>query len=244
MTFFKHLKFPNSIFLLLCLSTTPAYAGIVWENGASNPDNTGAHFSQRNYRVADDFTLSEENTLRSVTFWGTHWKTGDSPAIENFTAYLYSDDNNNVGDEIANTSLKLFSKVDTGFEHNYQEGASIFEYTMDFSNSIDLLSGDYWLSIVSFNNPVTLFLWQETNETNSPGNKKTSNDDGQTWANFNSELAFSLSTDFNFPQAPQPAVFNIMSAPSPAPIAVPEPNGMIFIMLVTLILVTRRYLKQ
>ena len=224
------------LFTYLALNSISAFAGIVWDNGESDPKNTGASFSQRNYNVADDFLLNNDEVLRSVKFWGTHWSNGHAPVVENFTANIYHDDSGKVDVLVGTSELKLFERNDTGFDHNFNHGANILEFTMDFINPINLTTGRYWLSLVSADNPGTLFLWQENNNI---GNKQFSADNGNSWGLAGSEVAFSLSNEFNFPLVPilpmvqpfiKPITFSQFSSPHDSPKEVAEPNIMFFLL--------------
>lgn len=194
-----------SILLFINTIASSAYAGIIWDNDYYDPHNTGANVSEVQYRTADNFSLYTEDVLRSVQFWGTHWPTGIEPDLESFMAIIYKDDNGTVGDLIESSELALYSKKDTGHDHYYKEGANILEFTMNFIDPITLSIGNYWLSLVSQDNPSTIFLWQESN---SHGNEHVSLDYGQNWRLFEprSEVAFNLSNEF---RVSEPSVITV-----------------------------------
>lgn len=181
------------IALLTLVLPTFGHAGVIWNNGASNPHNYGANFSEGAYQIADDFSLTTAEVLRSVQFWGSHWSTGAEPTTERFTASIYNDVNGQVGGLAGISELTLASKVDTGFDHNGRRGANILEFTMNLLSPIALSSGGYWFSVKSADNPGTHFAWQET------GSDRTGNfrgNSGGGWYQGRNELAFNLSNTF------------------------------------------------
>lgn len=182
--------------LILCLTTGFTNAAVIWDNGAPNPGNNGALFSEvGSIFEADDFTLATNETLRSVEFWGTHWSTGVEPATEIFTVSIYADNVGNVGALVGTSALLLINKTDTGFDHNALPGANILDFQMDLVTPIPLPAGTYWFSVVSNDNPGTSFAWQESG-ADGAGNFQSSNDSGATWGANTNILSFNLSNNF------------------------------------------------
>ena len=142
-----------------------ADAGIIWDNGTSNPSNTGAKFSEGDFQVADDFTLGVNDTIRSTQFWGTYWSSGAIPASDNFTAFVFADVGGlpDISQVLGSSVLSLVSRTDTGFDLVNFLGADIYNFVMDLATPIALATGTYWFSIYhSPDDPNTQFAWQQS----------------------------------------------------------------------------------
>ena len=192
---------------LLAIFPSLARAAVIYDNGSYNPANYVAQFSEGNYRVADDFSLSSPDTIRSTQFWGVYWSSGVIPATETFTAVVYGDlpgrpDSGNV---IGSSNLSLVSRLDTGFDHNGVPGANILEFNMNLDSPIFVpTTGVYWFSIFHSDEPGTQFAWQETG-LDGASNKVQSSDFGVTWPSAGGgETAFNLSNSYVSP-VPLPA---------------------------------------
>ena len=196
-------------FLLFCFANV-VNAGVIWDNGTYDPNNYGANFSEASNRLADNFTLTTTDFIRSVQFWGGHWFTGAEPVTEVFNLYIYADNNGTVGSLAGTSLLSLFSKIDTGFNHNGSANGNILDFKMNLVNPIKLISGNYWFSVVSQNNPTTDFYWQET--AGNSGNTKVSYNNGASWSNYAQTVAFNMSNA----AYGQPAALNPVSAPHTA----------------------------
>jgi hypothetical protein len=187
---------------VLCLCILSASASVIYDNGTYNPDNTGAGASEANYRLADDILLTGTDTIRSVQFWGAHWSSGTVPAVGDFELVIYGDasglpDSNSV---LGTSALSLASRVDTGYDHNDENGANILGYTMNLDVPVTLDAGAYWLSIyLAINVPSTIFVWQESGADGS-GNSHQSSDSGASWFNQSTSLAFSMSNTTAIPE--------------------------------------------
>ena len=162
----------------------------------------GANFSQQNINnaIADDFALGAADTIQSVSFPGVPWISGVVPADDNFQITIYGDlaGAPDVGNVIGTSVLTLFSRTDTGFDHNNVAGADIYRYAMNLAAPINVALGAHWVSIVSTTTAVaTSFAWQRTDAV---GNAVLSTDGGLTFSGTWGENVFSLS---NTPASPR-----------------------------------------
>lgn len=190
---------PVVFFLIICESQS----AVIWNNGL-DLGSFGGHFTEGSLRVADDFTLSSSETIRSAQFWGTHLRGGSDPAVEAFTLNIYSDISGVPDALVASSSLTIASKTDTGADHNNIAGANIINFIVDLDNPISLGAETYWLSIYSTSNLGgnlshldTDFVWQEAGNS---GNSFRSTDSGTTWETRNTPLSFNLSNTSTIPE--------------------------------------------
>ncbi len=166
---------------LVCCSLSfgvATQAGVIYDNGDIFPLVQGANFSEGHYRLADDFSLAADEALRSVQFWGSHWVSGTSPSVEQFTLSVYDSQAGEMGNLLATSSLSLIEKLDTGYNHNNVQSADIWSFTMDLTSEILLSAGHYFLSIWSEDNPGTSFAWQRSSAS---GMSYHSYDSGLSW---------------------------------------------------------------
>ena len=204
-----------SVLILALVTGLPlsAVATVIYDNGPSDPANFGSHASEAASRGADDFQLLANDTIRSIQFWGAHWQTGVVPAVEDFQIVIYADlaGAPDPGTLLATSALTLVSRIDTGFDHNANGTADIWEYTMDLASPVSLTAGTvYWLSVyLQTNAPGTAFVWQQAG-IDGTGNHYASVTSGTTWAPASSHFAFNLSNTST---------------------TVPEPTGALLMML-------------
>jgi len=153
-------------------------AGVIYDNGDIFPLVFGANFSEGQNRLADDFSLGNDETVRSVQLWGSHYANGSVPVNEQFSLAIYDGASDAPGSLVAQSSLSLVSRIDTGFDHNNVAEADIWAFTLDLGNEIFLNAGDYFLSIWSVAHADTEFAWQRAQ---ADGASYQSFDGGETW---------------------------------------------------------------
>ena len=191
----------------LCAMSTTARADLIWDNGSFNPSINNAFYSEGVYQVANDFSVTENRTIRSTEFWGFHWRSGIVPS-GGFTARVFADAGGipNKASVVGTSALTVFSVTDTGFDHQGVPGANILSYVMNFSTPIALpAGGTYWFSVYfSPNDPSTNFAWQHTG---TQGSGLSYQWIGSSWFKIGGEQAFSISDSFveRVVQVPEPA---------------------------------------
>lgn len=185
-----------------------SHATIIHDNGASDPTNRGAFFSRGSQFLADDFSTGAATTIRSAQFWGGYWSSGAVPAAESFTVRVYGDNGGlpNGGNLIGTSGVNIFSRIDTGFNHNSPSSADIWEWTVDLLSPISIAGpGNYWFSVVSATHPGVNFFWQESG-VDGAGSNALSQNSGTTWSAQRTELAWNISD-------------SIVGVPAPATLA-------------------------
>jgi hypothetical protein len=186
-------KILKSMFIGLTLAISSiANADLIYSNGTVDLENNGAFFSDKDgssYEIYDDFSLSSANTLSSIDFWGSFWRTGVFEADLAFGINVYSGDTSiDLGNLIGSSSLNLFSQVDTGEDHNNNGTADIYQFSADLDSVINIGdTANYWVSVFATSGTdSTRFTWQEV--SNSGNSIQVTNGS----RNINTTLAFDL----------------------------------------------------
>lgn len=168
-------------------------ASVVYDQGFNPAAPVGsAPFSERQYRVSDNFTLGSDATVNTATIWGGHWSS-DQFVNDSFNITIST---NLGGANVFDANLAAVSKVDTGIDHNGVAAAPIYEYVFDLGN-VNLLAGvAYYFSAYSLDqDPVNSFYWQ-----------RVSSNIGVSWQSgrkISGDMAFQLSE--NLSPVPVPA---------------------------------------
>jgi hypothetical protein len=205
----KHL---SAIFgLALIVSAGAAKADVIWDNGAPNPNNFGGQFSEGNWQVADDFSVSQAYSIESTQFWGSYWPTGAVPATGGFTATVFGDNSGipDISIVVGTSTLTAISVTDTGFDHNNNGTADIYDFSMLLDSPIILPgAGTYWFSVYFAPDILgTDFTWQETG-TDGSGSFYQYDYSSANWFHIFNETAFNI------------------SGSTPTVVAVPEPSSL------------------
>jgi len=153
--------------------------------------------------VADDFQLTQEASLQSITWWGGYASSDylPIPDTDNFLISLYADDSGkpgsllqtiNVGDSASRNSTGDFVNPPI-YDYFYFPGRVEFQYSINLSSAIPLHAGThYWLSIV--NSPSSdSWVWEFSMNFPNPGVQRISASGVGGWEPYDSyNAAFSL----------------------------------------------------
>jgi hypothetical protein len=172
-----------------------AVAGIIYDNGplALGGANEIGIASDLEFQLADDFVLSNGNTITDIHWWGTH-----SIGTDNFTIQFFED----VGGLPAEDpfiSLAIGDVVETPVSFDPPFDA-VFEYSVDIAPLTLELGVTYWISIA--NDPaLSTWFWASAGEGNIHQRTPTSPDwTPPTFAT--SEVGFVLTDDAVIPIPP------------------------------------------
>ncbi|MCW5946138.1 MAG: PEP-CTERM sorting domain-containing protein [Fimbriimonadales bacterium] len=102
-------------------------------------------------RMADNFSLGIESNVTKIVWWGSseNWQF---PDLTNFSAWvlrIYNDSAGNVGSEVFNTTVAKASTNPTATGQQNSLGGNV--YRQEAAVAVNLLAGNYWLSIGSVN---------------------------------------------------------------------------------------------
>jgi len=205
----------------LAVSLQQSHAGVIYDTGGiGTPDgnNFGGYFSQANhgYMVADDFSLSSPDTIRSVTFNETHWSTGVIPVPDDFVVRVFAPSGNPLlpGGLLATSTLSVVSVTDTGINHNNNASANVNEYVADLDSPIFIPSPTpFFFSVQSLSTASTNFTWQETFPVSGLPFAQSGNNGGSWFIVGGGIPVFQLSNTF--------------AGVAPPPAIVPEPASII-----------------
>lgn len=188
----------SCIFLgFVSLSTT------VWASAPNYqqlPSHGGGFLSNPSViKIADDFQLTQEASLQSITWWGGY--RSDPSPTDSFLINLYADDGGkpgsllqaiNVGNAASRTSTGSFvNPPDYSDPFSPFPGRVEFQYSFNLSAAFPLHADThYWLSII--NSPSTdSWLWE--NSINSPNPDAQRSLMGGAWGAYGGyNTAFSL----------------------------------------------------
>jgi hypothetical protein len=131
-----------------------------------------AYFGQE---VADDFSLSSDGVVGTVTWKGGYWVTPSVTGPESFTVHVYTDD----GGLPAVTPLYSFigdaSPTPTA---DTRSGQTIYDYHLDIAD-LPLSAGTlYWISIYTNANPFNYYAWSNSADGSPDGAYRNS---GGSW---------------------------------------------------------------
>jgi hypothetical protein len=134
--------------LFSLLMNVPGYAAVIYDNGAPAPINGGIEITGT--IGADDFTVTTATTLRAVRFWDAERGSTYNGSI---TWRIYADDpvNNQPGLLLLEGNQTNVTRTDLGIIPF--GGIGHAEFQNDFSVSIPLGPGTYWLGL--HNGPLT-----------------------------------------------------------------------------------------
>lgn len=189
-----------TFFGFMSLSTT-AWASA--PNYQQLPSHDGGFGSDPVFIVADDFQLTQEASLQSITWWGGYLTSYRLPIpdADNFLISLYADDSGkpgsllqsfNVGNDASRTSTGDFVlPPDFSDPFFFYPGMVEFQYSFNLSSAVSLHADThYWLSIV--NSPsYDSWVWENSINFPNPGVQRSFM--GGAWEPFDTEnTAFSL----------------------------------------------------
>lgn len=154
------LKKSLGIALAYVASTSAISAATVFEQNYL-PLVQGGWFSDNSYHVYDDFSLSSNASVNSLTFWGTYWMDGITPNPTSFDI--------TIGDNLSNLTNVFSANLnatysDTGYDHNGVASSNILEFVVNLGSSINLQAGKQYFLGVYAQNPITTnsFAWQRS----------------------------------------------------------------------------------
>ena len=193
----------------LALLAQKSGAAVIFSSGSLTPLDFGANFSQEGtpYRIAGGFTLTSSATLEAVRFWGTHWNSGTLPNPDSFRVIVYGDSAGapNTSNILLDTGGSIFSRIDTGYDHNDVPGANILEYSFALTSSVPLSAATpYWLAVIENGTTSgTQFAWQEVSSSTSGA--WLSSDSGISYPTSRQQVLFELhDTAFGVSAIPEP----------------------------------------
>jgi hypothetical protein len=159
------------------LFSNPASAATIF---SQTPVHTTGNLSDRDTatRIADDFTLSSNDTVLSVIWRGIYAASGTPQAIDDFNINFYADSGGLPGALLQSFSVgNAVNRTDTG---SLVTGYSVFEYSADLGTGIALsASTTYHLSVSNDTTPDNNDNWFWASATG--GNNTFSQTSGATW---------------------------------------------------------------
>lgn len=123
-----------------------AHAGLIFDNGAADPNRTTWNMNDTNYVVYDDFVLSSATTISQITF--NDWEFTDSP-YQN-TTYSILD---SLGGTVLASGTAVATSILNGLTHNSNPSDGYLR-TLD-GLSINLGAGTFFLGLSSSTSPGT-----------------------------------------------------------------------------------------
>lgn len=162
------------------LLSTPASAAPIFSR-TPIPNTGGASDRDSTTRMADDFTLSSNDTVRSV-IWRGLYTDGTPQAVDDFNINFYSDSAGLPGALLQSFAVgNAVNRVDTGTMS--APCCSFFEYSADLGTGIALLaSTTYHLSISNDTTSDVTGDWLWAVEFFAGGDVSFSFDSGATWS--------------------------------------------------------------
>ncbi len=184
-------------FSLLSLPTM-ASAAIIFSQGfdpssfgANGPSDIGSS-SQR----ADNFSITQDNILGSISWQGIYIGTNTTPAADNFTLRIFADSGNNTtpsqtpfwSENLVNTVNRTVNAITVNGQN-----FDLYTYDATLSADVSLIAGTtYWLSIVNdtSNDSLNNWNWAASSTGGSAANRAI---DSDTWVAGNGTFQFQLS---------------------------------------------------
>ncbi|MGE4519069.1 MAG: PEP-CTERM sorting domain-containing protein [Desulfobacteraceae bacterium] len=149
--------FLAGVFLLS--SALSVNAGVIYEQTV-NPDDYGAYFADApDYKMYDNFFLSDSFSINKASIWGTYWSNGISPDPVVFNLSFYTD--TNFDDPVYDFILSASSVTDTGFDHNGISDILKIDFNFNTTLSFDA-SKEYWFGVQALNPLSNSFAWQNS----------------------------------------------------------------------------------
>lgn len=187
------------LFILMAyLLTTPAYAVVVIDK-QPNPgtgfgglnSNVGLEFE----RSADDFSLSAPTQVNSVSWYG--WYRDTSIITGDFDILFYSSDAGLPSNPaIYSTTVSGVTGTATGITTS--SGTPIFQWTAIIPTVSFSSSGDYWLSVQGYADPLDFdsqWIWAFGNSITGEGDLAFQDEGTTVWqsSSITNAFAFTLS---------------------------------------------------
>ncbi len=184
--------------LLSTICAVVAQAEVIYDNGGTLLQGGLLSTVDTHFIVADSFVLDDgNNTITDIHWWG-YYAQDDIPAIDSFTAYIYSDAGGAPGAvEFVLTDSVLRTDTNDLTFGTYNE----FEYQMDIS-ALGLTAGvTYWLALQ--NDVDCNWFWSVSDFAGGDAHQKL-----QNWTNYQVEEAFYLTGPA--PVMPEPASIGLL----------------------------------
>ena len=189
----------SAALLFLSIATSPLLASVthvvIFDNGGPDGE-VGAAWSDfdQPQQTADDFVLSEGQTITDVHFWGIY-AFGNTPTEpDDFTIRIFPDDGGKPAiDPLHEFLVGDIGRTDTGLDDTPStSGSDIYEYWTIIPDTSLTAGVTHWLSIVNNTAADTDDNWGWS-PSSTPGNNFFRNADEIAWTNTTgSELAFNL----------------------------------------------------
>ena len=178
------------------LLPSAALAGIIYDNGSPIGGEQAAYSDLGSRFIsADDFLLSEADTVRAVVVYGAYDSYGPAPTSDRFSVVFYADSNgrpDGASGPLASSAASVQSRTDTGLR-SVNGSRPFFQYNLILEQPQRFQAGvPVWLSV--FNDTSQLdtegvWLWAWA----YGGNGRQSSDRGSTWlGGGNSQKYFQL----------------------------------------------------
>ena len=127
------------------LACTPAFAGLVYDNGTPDLKNG---FDMTAFREADDFTLASASTIAGISFWSV-------PANGNFagsfdgsvTWAVYNDAAGSPGTLVSSATVNSVPFTATGTDVQGNSNFPVFQLDVTLAAPLALSAGTYWLEL-------------------------------------------------------------------------------------------------
>lgn len=127
----------------LLIATTASHADVLFENGTLNDFYGGNNpFSYNSKLVTEDFYLSSDAILRSLTF--NAYTTASTVPVTDVLVKIFSNNNGIIGSELYSAHLTVAHTAVTGGDGTY----SFTDYSVNLPN-LALSGGKYWIGLTA-----------------------------------------------------------------------------------------------
>ncbi len=121
-----------------------AHAGLIFDNGATDPNRSTWNMTDPGYVIYDDFVLSSATTITQITF--NDWLFAESPYLN--TTYSILD---SLGGTVLSSATVVAASILNGLTNNSNTSDGYLR-TLD-GLSINLTAGTYFLGLTSSVSP-------------------------------------------------------------------------------------------
>ena len=173
-----------------------ANAAVLFDQSLNESDNFGFFSNIDNELRADNFFLTFDSSLQSISWFGMY-DFADSSVADEFDIEIFD----LSGSSLFSYSGSSVTRSDSGLTDYF--GANIYQYTYDFS--LDLNADEYLLEISNSNDAYASWYWADSSDSNGDGETYYRGDDSSPWTqeNIGYDLAFSVIGEQRIAKVPE-----------------------------------------
>jgi hypothetical protein len=156
--------------LALLLSSSPAQAGVIYDNGSPNLSSTYFSDPDSGFQEWDNFQLTTDTTITDVHWWGAYadGNVNVAAAPDDFTIQIWTDSGASSPDALLiELALGTVTRISTGDQ--ILGGLDVYQYEV-YVDAVTLdANTEYWLTIVndSVTNGGGGWTWASSADTGS-----------------------------------------------------------------------------